>query len=31
MGVTFDGIGGLKEYVNAIKEIVMFPLLYPEL
>merc|ERR1719447_2696327 len=31
MGVTFDSIGGLKEYVNNLKEMVMFPLLYPEL
>jgi len=31
MGVTFDSIGGLKEYVNSLKEMVMFPLLYPEL
>ena len=31
MGVTFDSIGGMKEYVNSLKEMVMFPLLYPEL
>ena len=30
-GVTFDSVGGLKEYVNNLKEMVMFPLLYPEL
>lgn len=30
-GVTFDSVGGLKEYVNSLKEMVMFPLLYPEL
>jgi SpoVK/Ycf46/Vps4 family AAA+-type ATPase len=31
MGVTFDSVGGLKEHVNSLKEMVMFPLLYPEL
>ena len=31
MGVTFQSVGGLKEHVNALKEMVMFPLLYPEL
>ena len=31
MGVTFESVGGLKEHVNALKEMVMFPLLYPEL
>ena len=30
-GVSFDSVGGLKEYVNSLKEMVMFPLLYPEL
>ncbi|KAF5195389.1 Atp-dependent zinc metalloprotease ftsh [Thalictrum thalictroides] len=28
--VTFDDIGGLSEYVDALKEMVFFPLLYPE-
>merc|ERR1719419_128509 len=31
MGVTFDNVGGLKEQVNSLKEMVMFPLLYPEM
>jgi len=31
MGVTFDSVGGMKEYVNSLKEMVMFPLLYPEM
>merc|ERR1719319_1753377 len=31
MGVTFESVGGLKEHVAALKEMVMFPLLYPEL
>ena len=31
MGVTFESVGGLTEHVNALKEMVMFPLLYPEL
>ena len=31
MGVTFQSVGGLKEHVNALKEMVMFPLLYPDL
>ena len=31
MGVTFDNVGGLKDQVNALKEMVMFPLLYPEM
>lgn len=31
MGVNFDSIGGNKEYINSLKEMVMFPLLYPEM
>ena len=31
MGVTFDNVGGLKEQVHSLKEMVMFPLLYPEM
>merc|ERR1719447_1358806 len=31
MGVTFESVGGLKEHVNALKVMVMFTLLYPEL
>ena len=30
MGVTFDAIGGLDEHLNNLKEMCMFPLLYPE-
>lgn len=28
--VSFDDIGGLSEYVDALKEMVFFPLLYPD-
>lgn len=28
--VTFDSIGGLKQHIQALKEMVIFPLLYPE-
>ncbi|KAI4372733.1 hypothetical protein MLD38_010932 [Melastoma candidum] len=28
--VSFDDIGGLSEYIDALKEMVFFPLLYPE-
>ncbi|XVF29263.1 hypothetical protein REPUB_Repub15cG0106000 [Reevesia pubescens] len=28
--VSFDEIGGLSEYINALKEMVFFPLLYPD-
>ncbi|XP_041263471.1 ATPase family AAA domain-containing protein 2 isoform X2 [Onychostruthus taczanowskii] len=28
--VRFDGIGGLAEHISALKEMVVFPLLYPE-
>lgn len=28
--VSFDDIGGLSDYVDALKEMVFFPLLYPE-
>lgn len=28
--VTFDSVGGLKKHVRALKEMIIFPLLYPE-
>ncbi|XP_035747464.1 ATPase family AAA domain-containing protein 2 isoform X2 [Egretta garzetta] len=28
--VRFDGVGGLSEHISALKEMVVFPLLYPE-
>lgn len=28
--LTFDDVGGLSRYVNALKEMVFLPLLYPE-
>ena len=28
--VTFDGVGGLDDHINQLKEMVMLPLLYPE-
>ncbi|KAG7168547.1 ATPase family AAA domain-containing protein 2B-like [Homarus americanus] len=28
--VTFDAVGGLSHHVNALKEMIIFPLLYPE-
>ncbi|NWQ93741.1 ATAD2 protein, partial [Burhinus bistriatus] len=28
--VRFDGVGGLSEHISALKEMVIFPLLYPE-
>jgi hypothetical protein len=28
--VSFDDIGGLSEYIDALKEMVFFPLLYPD-
>lgn len=28
--VTFDSIGGLKHHIRALKEMIIFPLLYPE-
>ena len=28
--VTFDSIGGLKQHVRSLKEMILFPLLYPE-
>ena len=31
MGVTFESVGGLDEHVNSLREMVMFPLLYPEI
>lgn len=29
--VTFDGVGGLEDHINQLKEMVSLPLLYPEL
>ncbi|KAJ4286269.1 TAT-binding protein-like protein 7, AAA ATPase [Kalmusia sp. IMI 367209] len=29
--VTFDGVGGLDNHINQLKEMVMLPLLYPEI
>ena len=31
MGVTFDSVGGCADHINSLKEMVVFPLLYPEL
>ncbi|XP_064298201.1 ATPase family AAA domain-containing protein 2 isoform X2 [Phalacrocorax carbo] len=28
--VRFDGVGGLSDHISALKEMVLFPLLYPE-
>ena len=28
--ITFESIGGLKEHITALKEMVVFPLMYPE-
>jgi ATP-dependent 26S proteasome regulatory subunit len=28
--VTFEQVGGLETYVRSLKEMVLFPLLYPE-
>ena len=28
--VTFESVGGLKHHVRALKEMIIFPLLYPE-
>ena len=28
--ITFDSIGGLKEHIKGLKEMIMFPLMYPE-
>ena len=30
MQVTFDSIGGLKQHICSLKEMILFPLLYPE-
>ena len=30
MGVSFDNVGGVQGHIDALKEMVMFPLLYPE-
>ncbi|XP_027757727.1 ATPase family AAA domain-containing protein 2-like isoform X1 [Empidonax traillii] len=29
--VQFDGVGGLSEHISSLKEMVIFPLLYPEI
>jgi ATP-dependent 26S proteasome regulatory subunit len=29
--VDWDKVGGLDQHINALKEMVMFPLMYPEL
>jgi ATP-dependent 26S proteasome regulatory subunit len=29
--VDWDQVGGLDQHINALKEMVMFPLMYPEL
>ena len=31
MGVTFESVGGIDDHVNSLREMVMFPLLYPEM
>ncbi len=28
--VTFDSIGGLNKHIRSLKEMIMFPLMYPE-
>ena len=28
--VTFDSVGGLQDHIRALKEMIIFPLLYPE-
>lgn len=28
--ITFDSIGGLKNHIRSLKEMIVFPLLYPE-
>ena len=28
--ITFESVGGLREHITALKEMVVFPLLYPE-
>ena len=30
MQVTFDSVGGLTDHIQALKEMIVFPLLYPE-
>ncbi|TRY67823.1 hypothetical protein TCAL_11123 [Tigriopus californicus] len=30
MGVTFESVGGLERHIDSLKEMVVFPLLYPE-
>lgn len=29
--VRFDSVGGLSNHIHALKEMVVFPLLYPEI
>ena len=29
--VTFDSVGGLGKHIRALKEMIVFPLLYPEI
>ena len=31
MGVTFESVGGVDAHVNSLREMVIFPLLYPEI
>ena len=31
MGVTFESVGGVDDHVNSLREMVIFPLLYPEI
>lgn len=28
--ITFDNVGGLREHITALKEMIVFPLMYPE-
>ena len=28
--ITFDSIGGLKQHIRSLKEMIVFPLMYPE-
>lgn len=31
MGVNFQSVGGIDDHINSLREMVMFPLLYPEI
>ena len=31
MGVTFESVGGVDDHINSLREMVIFPLLYPEI